>query len=111
MIMTEYTISSGNIFEDLGFANAEEKLAKVKLASMIYDLITEQELSEQEVSQILGIDEAKISNLKNGRLQKFSLEQMFDFLVALGQKIEILVTPQALANSSLSIQVMYRNQS
>jgi len=108
MIMTEYTISSGNIFEDLGFANAEEKLAKVKLASVIYDLITEQELSEQEVSQILGIDEAKISNLKNGRLQKFSLEQMFDFLVALGQKIEILVTPQALANSSLSIQVMYR---
>ncbi len=42
--MTEYTISSGNIFEDLGFANAEEKLAKVKLASVIYDLITEQEL-------------------------------------------------------------------
>ena len=28
MIMTEYTISSGNIFEDLGFANAEEKLAR-----------------------------------------------------------------------------------
>ncbi|MFM7475723.1 MAG: XRE family transcriptional regulator, partial [Microcystis aeruginosa] len=27
--MTEYTIGSGNIFEDLGFANAEEKLAKV----------------------------------------------------------------------------------
>lgn len=45
--MTEYTIISGNIFEDLGFANAEEKLAKVKLASVIYDLITEQELSEQ----------------------------------------------------------------
>ena len=100
-----------NIFEDLGFANAEEKLAKVKLASVIYDLITEKGLSQQEVSQILGIDEAKISNLKNGRLQKFSLEQMFSFLVALGQNIEILVTPQAVANSSVSIQVMYRNKS
>jgi predicted XRE-type DNA-binding protein len=111
MIMTEYTISSGNIFEDLGLANAEEKLAKVKLASVIYDLITEKGLSQQEVSQILGIDEAKISNLKNGRLQKFSLEQMFSFLVALGQNIEILVTPQAVANSSVSIQVMYRNKS
>ncbi|MCA2814937.1 MAG: XRE family transcriptional regulator [Microcystis sp. M090S1] len=89
--MTEYTISSGNIFEDLGFANAEEKLAKVKLASVIYDLVTEQGLSEQEVSQILGVDEAKISNLKNGRLQKFSLEQMFDFLVALGGNDSVVV--------------------
>jgi len=111
MIMTEYTISSGNIFEDLGLANAEEKLAKVKLASVIYDLITEKGLNQQEVSQILGIDEAKISNLKNGRLQKFSLEKMFSFLVALGQNIEILVTPQAVANSGVSIQVMYRNKS
>ena len=75
------------------------------------DLITEKGLNQQEVSQILGIDEAKISNLKNGRLQKFSLEQMFSFLVALGQNIEILVTPQAVANSSVSIQVMYRNKS
>ncbi len=40
MIMTEYTISSGNIFEDLGFANAEEKLAKVKLASVIYSSVS-----------------------------------------------------------------------
>jgi predicted XRE-type DNA-binding protein len=110
MIMTEYTISSGNIFKNLSFPNAEEKLAKVKLASVIYDLITDQGLSQQEVSQILGIDEAKVSNLKNGRLQKFSLEQMFDFLVALGQQIEILVTPQAVATSNGSIQVMYRNK-
>jgi predicted XRE-type DNA-binding protein len=39
----------------------------------------------------LGIDEAKISNLKNGRLQKFSLEQMFDFLVALGGNDSVVV--------------------
>jgi len=107
--MTEDTISSGNIFKDLGFPNAEEKLAKVKLASVIYDLITDKGLSNQEASQIFAIDETKVLNLKNGRLQEFSLEQMFDFLGALGQNIEILVTPQTLTNSSGSIQVMYRN--
>jgi hypothetical protein len=36
---------------------------------------------------------------------------MFSFLVALGQNIKVLVTPQAVANSSVSIQVMYRNKS
>ena len=34
--MPDYTVSSGNIFADLGFINAEQKLAKVKLASLIY---------------------------------------------------------------------------
>lgn len=38
--MSDYTVTSGNLFADLGFSNAEEKLAKVKLASLIYDLIS-----------------------------------------------------------------------
>ncbi|GCA90633.1 hypothetical protein [Microcystis aeruginosa] len=33
--MTEYTIISGNIFEDLGFANAEEKLPSNKVFRFI----------------------------------------------------------------------------
>ena len=32
--MKDYTVSSGNIFADLGFSNASEKLAKVKLVQL-----------------------------------------------------------------------------
>ena len=74
--MLDYTVSSGNIFDDLGFSNAEEKLAKVKLASLIYDLISERELSEAEGARILTLDWSQVIDLKKGRLQGFSLEKL-----------------------------------
>lgn len=104
--MSEYTVSSGNIFADLGLVKAEERLAKVKLASLIYDLISDRKLADLEVAKILSIDSSQINDLKNGRLQEFSLQQLLSFLVALGQNIEILVSPKPETLSSGSIQVV-----
>ena len=104
--MPDYTVSSGNIFADLGFSNAEEKLAKVKLASLIDDLISERQLADLEVARILKIDLSKVTDLKNGRLSGFSLEKLLSFLVALGQNIEIMVSPKPETVSSGSIQVV-----
>ena len=104
--MTDYTVSSGNIFADLGFSNASEKLAKVKLASLIYDLISERQLADEEVAIILTIDVSQVTNLKNGRLSGFSLEKLLGFLVALGQNIYIMVSPKAETVSSGTIKVV-----
>jgi predicted XRE-type DNA-binding protein len=104
--MTDYTVSSGNIFAALGFTNAEEKLAKVKLASLIYDLISERQLADEEVARILTIDVSQVTYLKNGRLSGFSLEKLLGFLVALGQNIEIMVSPQPETVSSGTIKVV-----
>ena len=101
----EYTVSSGNIFQDLDLPNASDRLAKVKLASMIYDIIEAKGLTLIETTQLLGIDEDKFTALENGRLQSFSLEKLFSFLVALGQNIEIIVTPSSSVNHSGSITV------
>ncbi|ACK68450.1 transcriptional regulator (plasmid) [Rippkaea orientalis PCC 8801] len=104
--MPEFTISSGNFFADLGFSNASEKLAKVKLASLIYDLIDERQLADSEVARILTIDLSQVTNLKKGRLSDFSLEKLLSFLVALGQNIEIMVSPKPETMSSGTIQVI-----
>ncbi|NEQ87592.1 MAG: XRE family transcriptional regulator [Moorea sp. SIO2I5] len=104
--MPEYTVSSGNIFSDLGFSNAEEKLAKVKLASLIYDILNERQLSDSEVAIIFKIDIPKVTDLKNGRLQGFPLEKLLYFLLALGQNIDIMVSPKPETVSSGSIQVV-----
>jgi len=37
----DYVVGSGNVYEDLGFDNQEEELAKAKLASIIKDIIEE----------------------------------------------------------------------
>ncbi|UCH98662.1 MAG: XRE family transcriptional regulator, partial [Candidatus Aminicenantes bacterium] len=43
--MEDYIVSSGNIFEDMGFADAEERLAKAKLAAIINKIIEEKGLT------------------------------------------------------------------
>jgi predicted XRE-type DNA-binding protein len=95
--MTEdikYTEGSGNVFEDLGFDNPGEELAKAKLASTIYDIIDDRKLNQKEIGNILGINQTTVSLLKNGRLADFSIEKLFSFLLALDQDIDIVIHPK-----------------
>ena len=85
--MLDYTISSGNIFQDLGFANAEEKLAKVKLASVIADILEQQQITPQQAAQILGVELEQINNLTNGILKEFTIENLLSYLIKLGQNV------------------------
>ena len=82
--MIDYTISSGNIFKDLGFPNPDKELAKVTLASKINRLIADQGMNQKEASEFLGISRSKMTSLRNGRLGKFSI----DLLVSLLGKLD-----------------------
>ena len=106
--MLDYTISSGNIFQDLGFANAEEKLAKVKLASVIADILEQQQITPQQTGQILGLEIEKVNNLINGILKEFTIENLLSYLIKLGQNVEIMVTNQQPDKSQPKINVVYQ---
>jgi predicted XRE-type DNA-binding protein len=105
--MGDYIESSGNIFEDMGFADAEERLAKAKLAAIINKIIQERGLNQKETARILGINQPKVTALKNGRLKEFSIERLFYFLEALDQHIEITITHKAKAKTEQGINVAY----
>ena len=87
----QFEESSGNVFKDLGLPNPEERLAKSRLASMIYDIIKERGLTQKEATKILGITQSKVSTLRNGRLGGFSIERLLTFLRKLDRDIEIIV--------------------
>ena len=76
----EYTESSGNVYEDLGFSDSEERLAKAKLAMRIEEIIDKRRLKQIEATKILGISQPKISALMNGQLSGFSMERLIHFL-------------------------------
>jgi predicted XRE-type DNA-binding protein len=86
--------SSGNIFADLGFANADELLIKAELVRQISNLIDAKNLTQAEAAKMLGIDQPKVSALLNGKLSGFSTERLFRFLNALGSDVEIRVVPK-----------------
>ncbi len=94
--MADYTISSGNIFKDLGFPNPDEELVKVKLASKINRLIANQGMTQKEAAEFLGISRSKMTALRNGRLGQFSIDLLFSLLEKLDQA-EIIITKNELA--------------
>jgi len=91
----DFIVSSGNIFADLGFPDAEERMAKVNLALQINVLIKRKKLTQKQAAELLDIDQPKISALSTGKLSGFSLERLFRFLTVLGQDIIINITPKA----------------
>jgi predicted XRE-type DNA-binding protein len=92
--LPKHTVSSGNVFADLGLPHAEELLAKADLAIQISQIIEDRELTQAEAAEMLGIDQPKVSALVRGRLEGFSMERLYRFLNALGQDVEIVVRPK-----------------
>ena len=82
--MADYTLSSGNVFKDLGLPEPEAKLAKAKLAYNINCLIATQEMTQKEAAGFLGISRYKMTQLRNGRLKGFTV----GYLSSLLEKLE-----------------------
>jgi len=83
--------SSGNVFSDLGIANAGEKQTKVRLALAINHIIAHRRLSQTAAARSLDINQPKISALRNYQLDGFSVERLMNFLTALDRDVEILI--------------------
>jgi predicted XRE-type DNA-binding protein len=71
-------VSSGNVFADLGLSNPEERLLKAELVRKISEIITNLNLTQVQVAEILGIDQPKVSLLIRGRLSGFSTDRLMD---------------------------------
>ncbi len=91
----DYTVSSGNVFADLGLPNPEEALAKAELALKIAELIGAKGLTQKQAAKLLQVDQPKVSALVRGQLSGFSLERLMRFLLLLGQDIRITVRKSA----------------
>ncbi len=103
--MADYTISSGNIFKDLGFPNPDAELAKVKLASKINRLIQEKEMNPREASEFLGISRSKMTALRNGRLNRFTIDLLFSLLGKLEHQVEIRVSPKSISDTTETLHI------
>jgi predicted XRE-type DNA-binding protein len=93
--MTEPSITrgSGNVFADLGLADARERQTKTRLALALNRIIKDQGLKQADAARLLGVPQPKVSALVNYRLDGFSVEKLMDFIVALGRDVEIIVRP------------------
>ena len=87
--------STGNVFQDIGFSDAEteRELLKADLAFEIHTILEGRKLTQAKAGEILGIDPSDMSRLKNGDFDRFSVERLLTFLNRLNRNVEIRITP------------------
>lgn len=83
--------SSGNVFSDLGLPDAEERLTKLRLAFALNQVLKQRKLSQTQAAAKLGINQPKVSALKNLKVEGFSVERLMTFLTALDFDVDIVI--------------------
>jgi predicted XRE-type DNA-binding protein len=99
------TCGTGNVFADLGYADAEERQTKLRLAHAINGVIARRRLTHAGAAEKLGINQPKVSALANYKLDGFSVERLMTFLTALDQDVEIVIRkkPRSRAMARISV--------
>jgi predicted XRE-type DNA-binding protein len=85
------TRGTGNVFEDLGFPNAAERQAKLRLAYALNQVLEARKLSQADAAKMLSVTQPKVSALRHYQLAGFSVERLMNLLTALDQDVEIVI--------------------
>ena len=100
-----YEVSSGNVYADLGYSDADEMLIKAQLVAKIAEIIKRKGLTQTQAAELLGMAQPKLSHLLHGRFRGFSERRLMDCLTKLGRDVQIVVkaTPRSRRDGRLSI--------
>jgi predicted XRE-type DNA-binding protein len=85
------TIGSDNVFADLGLPDAENRLLKSRLVGKIDEVIEKRGLTQAEAGRIMGIPQPKVSELRNGRTNDYSVERLYRLLNNLGVGVSVVL--------------------
>ena len=85
------TRGTGNVFADLGFPDAAEREAKLRLTYALNQVLDARKLSQAEAAKLLGLTQPKVSALRHYKLTGFSVERLMNLLTALDQDVEIVI--------------------
>lgn len=86
-------VTEGSVFDDLGFDATEASNLKIRAALM---LAIEQELDKQKLTQakaakLLGVAQPRISDLKRGKIQLFTIDVLVNMLAKLGKPVSLII--------------------
>ena len=99
--------STGNVYADLGMADADEMLVKAQLATKIGEIIKSRKWSQQQAAKVLGMTQPKLSKMLRGQFRGISEAKMLDCLTRLGRDVQIVVGPARRAASAGHVAVVF----
>jgi predicted XRE-type DNA-binding protein len=89
----EITKSCGNVFLDLGFkpAIAENLRIRTDLMILLEDYLKQQRLSPPQAAKQLGVREATVKKLLQGKIGAFPVDKLIKMMVNAGLKVKVIV--------------------
>jgi len=91
MARDKVTRSSGNVFADIGIANASEHEIKARIVLTLTRTINVLEISQSEAAKRIGIAQPDLSKILRGNFSGFSLERLLTAVRKLGSDIDIKI--------------------
>ncbi|BAO85831.1 MULTISPECIES: helix-turn-helix domain-containing protein [Caballeronia] len=105
--MIEIEKGSGNVYGDLGLADAEEMRVKAQLAGKISEIIKARRWTQQRAAEALGISQPKLSQLMRGQFRGVSEAKMLELLARLGRNVQIVVGPARRSAKPGRVEVVF----
>lgn len=99
-------VRSKNVFADLGYPDAVERQAKLRLAHALNQVLSERTLTQAEAAKIMGVTQPKVSALRRYKLGGFSVERLMMLLTALDQDVEIVIRHKPRSRRAARISVV-----
>jgi predicted XRE-type DNA-binding protein len=103
---SEVVRGSGNVFADLGFPDAGERQTKLRLAYALNAIMDAQRLTQATAAARLGLNQPKVSALRNYKLEGFSVERLMTLLNALDRDVEIVIRKKPRSRAAARISVV-----
>lgn len=87
--MSKSRRSSGNVFQDLGFDSEEAEHLRVRAALMVElsRIIDARGLTQSAAAKLLGVSQPRISDLKRGKIDLFSIDSLIEMLGHAGVRV------------------------
>jgi|SRR5579872_2312247 len=83
---------SGNVFADLGLADADELLVRAQIGYHVLNILENR--TPRDIALLLGIAYSDVTHVMNGHFSRFSTGRLLDILNRAGWKATFKITPR-----------------
>jgi predicted XRE-type DNA-binding protein len=107
-----FDFSSGDVFRDLGFSDRESEDLRLRSDLMIElkNQILALGSSQNQIAALLAVSQPRVSNLLQGRIDKFSLDSLVAMLERLGNRVEVSVRDRIETTASFTFDTGGRSE-
>lgn len=91
--MKKNHVTTGSVFDDLGFSKEEAQNLKIRAALMraLDQYIDENELTQEKAAEVFGVSQPRVSDLVRGKIDKFTIDMLVNMLIKAGISVALVI--------------------